>query len=221
MWTRTELGHRVLVVTVFAGAPAPGAALSPLAQALHDRWELSSDAVTDRLEEDRAALSLLGVEAERWTYTDCIYRQSPAGAFLYASEDALWEQVHPAEDALIAELTGRFQRLPLHPGGSLHAPLAVGHHVDHQIVRRAAESTGLQLTYYEDYPYALNRSAVQTALSDRRWLAQPISLSEEALEAKVAAIACYRSQISSFWADEAAMSTSVRGFTEQYWIPEP
>ncbi len=229
IWRQVQHGHPVLVVTIFAGVPEPDAPLSPLAQALHDRWELPHDAVTNRLEEDRAALNLLGAAADRWTYTDCIYRQAPDGSFLYPGEEALWGQIHPLEERLIAELADRFAQLPLHPTSALYAPLAVGHHVDHQIVRRAAESTGLRLTYYEDYPYALNRSAVQTALGDDdvndigddRWRAHPVSLPEEALASKIAAIACYHSQISSFWADEAGMAASVREFTEQYWTPAP
>jgi hypothetical protein len=103
--------------------------------------------------------------------------------------------------------------------------------VDHQIVRRAAELTGQTLIYYEDYPYAEDPAAIQAvlAMDDSQWRAALTPLSEEALEAKVAAIARYRSQLSTFWIGLAEMSTAIRRFAnqtggdqmaERYWMSD-
>lgn len=215
IWQQTQAGERVLVVTVFAGTPAPNAPLSPFAQGLHARWGHLADAAAKRQEEDLAALALLGAEAVHWPYTDCIYRQTPAGHFPYASEEALWEEIHPAEKVLITELAARLNALPLSQDGMAYAPLAVGRHVDHQIVRQAAESSGQSLAYYEEFPYAQDPQVVQVALGEGEWRANLVPLSEQVLEAKTAAIACYRSQLSTFWADLAEMATSVRAFAER------
>jgi LmbE family N-acetylglucosaminyl deacetylase len=219
IWQQVQAGERVVVVTVFANVPEPNAPLSPFAQALHAHWGHPADATSKRREEDLAALALLGAEAVHWPYTDCIYRKAPDGRFLYADLASLWGEIDPLEESLIVELADRLFALPPTQGGAVYTPLGVGRHVDHRIVRRAAECSGRALTCYEDYPYAENREAVEAALAKGEWRAEPVMLSEEALEAKIAAIACYRSQISTFWADTAEMATAVRAFAERYWKP--
>jgi LmbE family N-acetylglucosaminyl deacetylase len=235
IWRQVQAGEGVLVLTIFAGTPAPDTPLSPFAQSLHSRWGNLVDAVAQRREEDWEALALLGAAGAHWHYLDCIYRYTPDGHFPYASEEALWGEIHPAEETLLTELADGFSELTLSQGDAdreaptLYTPLAVGLHVDHQIVRRAAELTGQTLIYYEDYPYAENPAAVQTALAmdDSQWRAELTPLSEEALEAKVAAIARYRSQLSTFWTDLAEMSTTIWTFAnqtgggqmaERYWM---
>lgn len=230
IWQQMRAGGHVLVVTVFGSIPAPNAPLSSFAQGLHVRWGHTADAAIQRQAEDLAALTLLGAVTAPWPYTDCIYRQTPDGRFPYASEESLWEQVHPAEKVLILELAARIRALPLKQGGTIYAPLTVGHHVDHQITRQAAEASRQSLMYYEEYPYAEDVQAVREALAEGLWQARPTWLSEQALQAKIAAIARYRSQLSTFWADEPEMATKVRVFAErtgggrlaeQYWIREP
>ncbi|MBN1979800.1 MAG: PIG-L family deacetylase [Anaerolineae bacterium] len=210
---QAQAGDRVLVVTVFAGKPSLGVPLSPFAQSLHALWNLV-DATAARREEDAAALALLGAEAAYWPYADCIYRQTPAGGFPYASEEALFDGVHSSDEALIAELAGRFRALALEPARAIYAPLAIGCHVDHQIVRRAVE--GLKgVTCYEDYPYAAKPGAVEAALGMARWQEEVVPLSSDALEAKIAAIACYSSQfITLGWANAEEMAAAVRAFAE-------
>jgi len=215
IWQQVQAGERVLVVTTFAGTPGPGAPLSSFAQELHARWEHPADAAARRQDEDLAAWALLGAEALHWPYSDCIYRQIPDGRFPYASEEALWGPVHPAEEGLVAELAAQLAALPLVRGSTVYAPLGVGHHVDHQIVHCAAETWGRALVYYEDYPYAKDPQAVQAALEGWQWQAEWVELSEEALKAKIGASACYCSQLSTFWADVTEMAAAVRAFAEQ------
>ncbi len=216
IWQQTQTGAQVLVITVFAGSPAPDAPLSPFAQALHARWGDPADAVAERRREDRAALSALGADASHWPHADCIYRRAPDGTFPYASEDALWGPIHPVEEHLIEELAARLRDLSA-SGGTLYAPLAAGRHVDHRIVRRAAEQAEKGLIYYEDFPYAEDRAAVAAALepSAEAWRQEHASLSPQAMATKIAAIACYRSQVSTFWEAEETMMSHVRAFAER------
>ena len=236
---QTHAGKRVLVVTIFAAAPAPGAALSPFAQELHARWGHPTSADARRRAEDRAALALLGADVIYWPYADCIYRQTPSGRFPYASEESLWAAPHPAEDALIAELAARIAALSPKIEGEqngpprqvIYAPLGVGRHVDHQITRRAAADAQAGVcVYYEDYPYARDPQAVQAALEPERmqWRAELTPLDEQSLEAKITAIAQYRSQLSTFWTSQEEMAAAIRAFAgqvgggspaERYWMP--
>lgn len=224
IWRQVRAGEQVLVVTVFAGSP--GLYLSDFAVEMHRRWQLPADAPAIRREEDMAALALLGARFQHWPYTDCIYRQTPDGHSPYDSEEALFGGVHPAEEGLLAELTERIAALPLAQDGLLYVPLGVGGHVDHRIVRHAAEDSGLHLRYYEDYPYAEREQALLAVLAGRLWQAVLCPLSEQALEAKVAAIACYNSQLGLLGESMAEAAARVREFArrtggdmlaERYW----
>jgi hypothetical protein len=84
------------------------------------------------------------------------------------------------------------------------------------------------LTYYEDFPYAQDSQAVKAALTPGLWEPELVPLSEQALRAKIAAIGCYGSQISTFWGSREVVNTTVRAFAEQtgqgelaerYWHP--
>ena len=116
----------VLVVTLMAGDATPEAADTPYVTGLHTRWGLSatSNPSVARRAEDREALDILQADALHWEWPDCIYRRHvESGEFLYHSEEALFGQVHPTEQAMVAQLAQRLSGLPLAPGGRVYAPL--------------------------------------------------------------------------------------------------
>jgi LmbE family N-acetylglucosaminyl deacetylase len=223
---QVRAGMRVWVVTVCAGSPE--GPLSDFAQALHEYWGLAeTDAPAARREEDRAALARLGAVAVHWDFWDCIYRRAPDGRFLYPNYDALWGPIAEEDGALREELALRMAELP--SSATLCVPLGAGAHVDHRLVRQAAEATGRPLVYYEDYPYAGKPGRVEQALGEGIWRAEEVGLDEVALEAKIAAARCYRSQITSFWADAADLTAHFRAYAaevgggspaERYWSRE-
>lgn len=220
---QVRAGMRVWVVTVCAGSP--GGPLSDFARALHEYWGLAeTDAPAARREEDRAALALLGAVPVHWDFPDCVYRRAPDGRVLYPDYDALWGPIAEEDGALREELTRRIRGLP--SSAVLCVPLGAGEHVDHRLVRQAAEAIGRPLVYYEDYPYAGEPGRVEQALGEGGWESAEVGLDEAALEAKIAAARCYRSQISSFWADEADLAAHFRAYAaevgggspaERYW----
>ena len=133
----TSAGERVLIVTLTAGDP-PQAAVSGYAQSLHDRWALVTDAVAARRAEDEAANAILGADTLHWSLPDCIYRYHPAtGAPLYVSDPDIFGELNLAELPLVATLREQMAALPAHR--QLYIPLTIGHHVDHQLTRLAAE----------------------------------------------------------------------------------
>ncbi len=219
IFQRTAAGQRILVVTVMAGSPAQtGASVqSGYIDSLHERWRLAGDAAAQRRAEDRAACAILGAEHLHLAVPDCIYRFDPqTGAPLYTSDADIFGDVHPTEQRLEEEIADLLRQLP--PAAQVVAPLGVGHHVDHLLVRAAAERAWpAGLAYYEDYPYAAQRGALRRVLGDdlRAWRPDVQEITPAGLEAKCAAIWAFASQMSTFFADRAAMEAQVRGYIEQ------
>lgn len=200
---RVAAGETVVVATVFGGKPNYDH-LSPLAREIHARCRADDDLVETRRSEDRAALAILGALVRQGDYLDAIYRQDSQGSrWLYTTMDELLGQPDPADEPLVKELARVFTTLaPASDQCTLYAPLAVGNHVDHQLVRRAAmmlTGHGYRVRFYEDFPYVTHDpAALEAALSmpDRsRWQAEVILLSEASLQRRLRAIQAYRSQL--------------------------
>jgi len=213
----------VLVVTVFAGSPRfgeEGASLvfSDYIAALHERWETGTDAPALRRAEDQAALQVLGADFCHLSYLDCIYRRHPVtGEFLYQSDEDIFAEVHLGEFSLVVDVREELEGLVGAPGEvTIYAPLAAGHHVDHQIVAAAAlalQVTGHRVVFYEDYPYAEVPFALATArqwVGGEKWRQEIFSLSPQDLAAKTGAVLCYRSQLSTFFDDEDQVAQRLR-----------
>jgi LmbE family N-acetylglucosaminyl deacetylase len=203
IFARSVTGQSILIVTLMAGDPPPQP-LSEFGHGLHARWRLVEDATAVRRAEDISACQVLGVDYLHWEVPDCIYRVHPVtGEPLYVGEESLFGDVHPAEASLTVELARKIASLP--DCGRFFVPLTVGHHVDHQITRLAAERalTGDQMCYYEEYPYVSDPGALdRLAWGEReKWLAKVIPLSSVDLQTKIESIAMFSSQLSTFFSD--------------------
>jgi hypothetical protein len=110
----------------------------------------------------------------------------------------------------------------------VYAPLGIGHHVDHKIVHQWVRGWKLPSAngrYYEDYPYVADTESAQKRLAELPgWICHTEKIAPAALQAKIEAVACHRSQIGSFWVDTAAMSEALtdqirEAGGERYWVP--
>jgi LmbE family N-acetylglucosaminyl deacetylase len=214
----TKQGGRVLIATVMAGEP-PRGELSPFATELHGRWALAQDGVAVRRQEDVAACGVLGAEVWHGRVPDCIYRRDPiTGETFYNSGADIFGGIAEAERVgLLGEITAVLRQLP--PADQIYAPLGIGNHVDHQLVRLAAEQAfgWAELHYYEDYPYVQSTNLLATwqtaeTVAGRQWQNKVIPLTAEGLAARGTAILAYRSQISTFFADEADLRAQLAGY---------
>lgn len=214
IYAATQRGERVLIVTITAGDPV--APVSEYAASLHTRWELVN-ATEARRQEDLAATRILGAEALHWGVPDCIYRVDAAGKPFYVSDADIFGPVAVTEMALVGELAAQMRALPA--ARQVVAPLTVGQHVDHKLTRLAAEEAfGSEvLLYYEDYPYAQlpgKLAQVIDAEAGTKWVAEVVALDQEALQAKYAAVAAFRSQVSTFFRDQADLEAQVGGYAD-------
>ncbi|GBL18928.1 2'-N-acetylparomamine deacetylase [Anaerolineaceae bacterium] len=234
-WARS--GQRVAIVTVCAGLP-PAGPLSAYASKLHRRWNPQMEGrpaqiVALRRAEDLRAADLLGAMAIHLTVPDCIYRLNPDGGWLYEGHAQIFGALHAAEQQLPQQLAQQLVRISgVTADTRIWIPLALGNHVDHQLVRSAAQQSQLPGVrgYYEDYPYAEDTAAVAgITLPSPDLAAQALSISAQSLEAKLAAISAYESQLSSFWTDGADMRRRVTDYAllmgagalaERMWMRE-
>ena len=231
---QTEAGEPVLVITVFAGSPSCPE-LSVFATYLYHAWNLGTNPMEGRRMEDQRALAFLGAEYRHLEHMDCIYRSAPdGGGWLYPMRDDIFGDVHPTEldygRALARDLG---PALPLAGGTTLYAPLGIGHHVDHQIVRQAAcilRRDGYEVRFFEDYPYSAGAGELEGALRDApgsNWSSKLEMLSSEDMEAKIAAISRYTSQLDLLFGGLTEMRRKTieffsslgtgGGYAERYW----
>ncbi len=214
-------GGAVEILTVFAGdEPGPSAALaSPLVAKIYALWRLAPGQVmATRRAEDLAACRALAAQAQHWELQEAIHRLDPqSGAALYPSLEKLFGPVAAAEEELVAELARRFVELPgltdPRAAARIVAPLGVGGHVDHRIVHRAARRAfGASLLYYEEFPYAVWKffALRRAGITGRSWEAERRPLLPVDIAARIAAIACYASQVTSLFRTSENLARQVR-----------
>ena len=212
MAARARRGESVLVYTPAAGDPPDH--LSPLALHLHEAWGLAPDAAMRRAEDERAC-AVLGVTARHGDAPDALYRRHPGnGEPLYPTQESLFSVPHP-EDRVAQDWEKDFRALP--KAKRYMAPLAIGDHVDHQLVRRAAEQVfGSALQYYEDYPYSGKRMALlRYTLTPWQWRAQRIPLSAEDVAARCRAVMMYDSQVDMLFNGRANVEPKIRSYVRR------
>jgi LmbE family N-acetylglucosaminyl deacetylase len=231
----SRANQKVVVRTVMGGRPHPERLpKTAIVEALHARWGQGDDPITTRISEDEAAVHSLGAKATHLVnWYDCIYRMTRDGQALYPTSESLFGDIHPLDTT--AQLLPTLVLPPEDAVEVVYLPLAAGHHVDHQIVRNwglelAVQYRWLTVRFYEDYPYIQTEGALEAGLTafpaGIKLEPQVIALTEADVAAKVKAVGLYQSQKSSFWADDAALGTAVRGMlmktgggtpAERYW----
>lgn len=228
-----EAGAPCVVVNVMAGALPQPLPDTPIVRELHARWQAGADPMPARRAEDARALARVGATGLYLPLPDCVYRTHNAHA-LYPDEASLWGAIHPDDPAhaLLNELANFSDLGITQPVSALYVPLGVGQHVDHRLVRTwgirlAASQPDLRLWFYTDYPYFRDTQRIATARAELGLALESVwqPLTEAQFSAKVAAVAAYTSQISTFWASAQQMQDELaahfrdeRGqLGEKYW----
>ena len=179
--------------TVFASAPWLGP-FSPLAQWLHAicGGKKGKALVRLRRREDRSAARLLGVNTHYFHFQDAVYRLRDDGSFAYS--DTRLGEWDPADEKIIQSIAAAIRR-KIGAADLVLCPLGAGSHVDHLIVRRAAEQSvdSKQLLYYPDLPYAAARPE-DAVVRSAGLLVSTYKLTTDQISRWVSAVNCYSSQ---------------------------
>jgi LmbE family N-acetylglucosaminyl deacetylase len=225
IWEQIQHGINLEVWNIFAGNPPPGE-FSLYAQVHHKIWELDAEeAIASRRNEDAASMNILGAKARHFNFPDAIYRKHPkTGEPMYTSREDLFGGINAGDEVIVHRLSILLADA-LQKDCTLIAPLTVGNHVDHQIVRAAASLLPFQPWFYPEYPYTKEFSSVIPYLVPRGYRALANSVSQLGLAAWQKSIAAYKSQISSFWYSLDEMCKDVKLHSEQFngvtlWQPD-
>jgi LmbE family N-acetylglucosaminyl deacetylase len=214
IWDLIAQGSEVAIWTVCSGDPPPGR-LSPFAESLHREWGLGGNPSQARREEDHRACQILGAVARHLPYADCIYRLSVEGEQYYDSEGSIFGGMDPREERLVGELTGLLgSEIPLDT--QLAAPLGIGNHVDHEIVRKAVSRLDRPSLFYADYPYAREPRGMEILEflgSAPDWKGVDFPLSEAGIQKWIEATLAYQSQRAVFWDSSQSLAAEIRDFS--------
>jgi LmbE family N-acetylglucosaminyl deacetylase len=209
IFKQNRQGIQVEIWTVLAGDPPPGP-LSEFARENHALWGVTSgeETVAMRKVEDEQAASIVGADLVHFDIPDCIYRRSPKGEFLYT--ETVITSPHAADRRLPARIAATL-RSELRKDDLLVCPLALGGHVDHLLVRQAAESLRRRLLYYADVPYILNNpQTLEPAITSLASHLYP--LPETALEVWLEGVTAYRSQVDSLFKGPGTLYDAIRSY---------
>jgi LmbE family N-acetylglucosaminyl deacetylase len=163
----------VTVITVFTEAGQPPYTFSARRYLKQVRAQNAQALYRRRRAEDRAALEPLGVTCVHAGHREALFRRRPLGRHWAPCAWLLPELAHiypvyrrhitagriaSADAGTLRDVSEMVARAASSCPSVVLAPLAVGAHVDHVLVRTAAERSGAQVVYYSDFPY--NRSHV-------------------------------------------------------------
>lgn len=212
IYEQAHSGLTVEVWTIVCGFPPPGE-LTPLAQWLHEQWgtESAEETVRLRRQEDLRAGEILGAKMLHGDVPDCIYRRAPEGEPLYFD---IFVPPHEAEAGLPAQIAHTIAA-HLQPDDRLLCQLAIGGHVDHILVRQAAEQLKRPLLYLADLPYMFR----QPDMLPEKTAGMSVSshpITEAGLQAWKEAILTYRSQFSTLFDSPEEMERLIRSYAQAW-----
>lgn len=208
IYEQTRAGIPVEIWNIVCGFPPEGE-LTPLAQLMHFQWEsgTAEETVRMRRAEDAKATDILGANATYFDVPDCIYRRGPDGEALYTN---IFIEPHETEADLPEQIAHSLLPL-LRPDDRVICQLGIGGHVDHILVRQAAERLGRPLWYTADQPYLFKQpeelAGFVAGMKESLHL-----ITEAGLRAWTEATLAYESQLSSLFESTDQVSEAILSY---------
>lgn len=225
--------HCVTVVTAFTAAAPPPWSL-PARRHLRAIGTADGELLFgQRRAEDREVLAELGVVAVHLGLRDALFRragESASGLPVPGRRPGWWRRrgragpayptyrfdaargrVASCDAGLPAEVSARVGEIARASQAQVvFAPLGIGRHVDHLIMRRAAQDLRLRTVYYSDFPYS------QTAVPDAGFVRRAGLIPHPWLSGRAEnanRIAGYRTQFAGLFPDGTVPTSP-----EIYWL---
>ncbi|MBI3169085.1 MAG: PIG-L family deacetylase [Chloroflexi bacterium] len=211
IYDQTQASNPVEIWTILCGYP-PTRELSVYARFLHLQWGMPSarQVVSMRRIEDKKAAAILGAKVRHFDFLDCIYRRDKKGNWLYFN---IFTDPQPGEADLPAQIAKAISAR-LKPDDKLVCQLGIGKHVDHVIVRRAAELLGHPLHYVADIPYYFNTQK-QLKPHTVGMKKKVERVSRAGLKSWKEAVLEYKSQLSSLFKSPRAVRSQINQYCSE------
>jgi LmbE family N-acetylglucosaminyl deacetylase len=198
IYSQIQIGDRVEIWSLFTSDP-PKHGLTQFALELHSRWGGESNPYQIRRNEDQEACGCVGAGWRHLNYPDCIYRHYPeTGQAVILSAQDLSKPGKPFESKLSETITAQLKK-EIPPDSIIIAPMGVGNHVDHILVKEVANKLPNLTFYYSDFPYSGKISLTSELSIPAGALSRKFEVPPAAMEKWKQAANCYQSQLSSFW----------------------
>lgn len=211
IYEQVQSGIPVEIWTLMSGFPPKDEEYSFLAQKNHLDWGYSSaeETVRARRAEDVTAANILGAKTVHFDFLDCIYRRGRNGEWLYnivsvlpeddgadlsaRSMKAITSLPHVDDEGLPRKIADAISPR-LKSDDKLVCQLSVGSHVDHVLVRQAAELLGWNLIYDIDVPYIFTKPE-ELAQKSAGMQENVHSVTKSSLKSWKVAVLAYASQL--------------------------
>jgi len=191
IYEQANSGTPVEIWSFMAGVPSD-TEYSPFAQVQHYQWGFSTAEETflARREEDKLAASLVGAKTLHFDFLDCIYRRDENGEWPYYD---IYLPPHEMDADLPRQIADVISPR-LKPDDKLVCQLSVGSHIDHILVRQAAELLDRNLIYDIDFPYIFTKPE-ELAPKSARMQENVHLVTESGLKSWKEAVLAYKSQL--------------------------
>jgi LmbE family N-acetylglucosaminyl deacetylase len=203
----------VTVATFFTEAGAPPYTLSARAYLRQVRADDAQQLYLARRAEDREVLEGAAIGYIHAGLTEALFRRRtrplldrfpwagrlmPEMSYVYPTHrlHIARGRISPHDAETVRRILEAIDHLSLTPSTLLLAPLAIGGHVDHMLVRTAAERSQKRVAYYSDFPY-YRRYPADPVFAQRNALVQVAWAGD--LAAKPALIRGYRTQVDALF----------------------
>lgn len=189
---RTSSGETVLIATIFSGYPTNDYLPSQPFRHLFPSYS-PVELVRRRRKEDKDACQSLGAHSIHFHHQEAIFRHHNESIAYKTCKDLF--RPNPEEQSLcIQTIQHDLRSLP--KSKRIFCPLGVGSHVDHLILREAADTVfGTKVNYYTEYPYDTKPKSRSQKQNSRYVFNKTILLDAKTLQMKVNAIMLYETQL--------------------------
>ena len=194
-------GLRPLTLVMAAQAPEPDDSLTEFATSHHTMWGIDGDAagsMSGRLEEEQNAATILGMDVALLPFQDAIYRGNR-----YQGNDRLFGAIAEDEQSLPEYIVRAAHGAMSDTNEAVrwYCPLAVGRHVDHQLVYQASVTIarpGDEIWYFADQPYSLDLRLFSQRVEEIELPENLVHINTKPVwNQRIDAVMAYRSQIAS------------------------
>ena len=183
-------GEEVFIISIFTSFGDRPISKDAQRHILQSGYMRLSSFVAARNREDESVMRALDVPCVRLGFVDAGFRKNNLHSFVYPSFSRLFSGMYVPENELLRQIRRGLVAL-LRPTDTLYAPIGIGNHPDHVLVRSAAMTLSQSQYFWTDQPYAHNLR--NTHITTKAWK-KAMTVVPDASKNHIAAL--YRSQFS-------------------------